>query len=90
MLLATVGSTLVFQGIVGQLESFEVFVTLSILPLWALWVAERLFARPCDLGQPLEPGPAASSAPGSPGGQCGPNGTSGATALGGARAPARL
>lgn len=90
VLLATVGSTLVFQGIVGQLESFEVFVTLSILPLWALWVAERLFARPCDLGQPLEPGPAASSAPGFPGGQGGPNGTSGARALGGARAPARL
>lgn len=57
VLLATIGSTLVFQGIVGQLESFEVFVTLSILPLWGLWVAERIFARPYDTGQPLEPEP---------------------------------
>ncbi|WP_121032048.1 oligosaccharide repeat unit polymerase [Kocuria tytonis] len=55
VLLATIGSTLVFQGIVGQLESFEVFVTLSILPLWALWIAERVFRRSHDTGQPLEP-----------------------------------
>ncbi|WP_058954509.1 O-antigen polymerase [Kocuria rhizophila] len=55
LLLATIGSTLVFQGIVGQLESFEVFVTLSILPLWGLWVAERVFGSPSDGGQPLVP-----------------------------------
>ena len=55
VLLAAIGSTLVFQGIVGQLESFEVFVTLSILPLWGLWVAERIFGRPTDTGQPLVP-----------------------------------
>lgn len=45
LLLATVGSTLVFQGIVGQLESLEVFLTLSILPLWGLWIVERIFGR---------------------------------------------
>ncbi|MDO4920110.1 hypothetical protein [Kocuria sp.] len=62
VLLAAVGSTLVFQGIVGQLESFEVFLTLSILPLWGLWIAERLFARPRDAGQPIAPAPACAGA----------------------------
>ena len=66
VLLATMGSTLVFQGIVGQLESFEVFVTLSILPLWGLWVAERIFASPRDGGQPLVPAAAVVTTPHGP------------------------
>lgn len=45
LLLAAFGSVLVFQCIVGQLESFGTFMTLAILPLWGLWVAEKIFGR---------------------------------------------
>ena len=61
VLLAAIGATLVFQGIVGQLESFEVFVTLSILPLWGLWFAERLFTRSAPRRGLAEPGVKASA-----------------------------
>ncbi|MBD2766101.1 oligosaccharide repeat unit polymerase [Kocuria sp. cx-455] len=59
LLLASFGAVLVFQSIVGQLESFETFMTLSILPLWGLWLADKIIGNPRDRGQPLVlPGPA--------------------------------